>query len=326
MAAELSLATGVAGQTVEAHVYFGSMRWDGGPGMADPATIADVDWDTNIISLSEELTSDATGTGLYVGDLPNTGETGIHHVVYFIGGAATLGRKHSAIQAVDNSVLSSVVWTAAKAAILADWTDGGRLDNLLDSVVPNFGDGARTVTITVDDGSDALENATVRVTKGATSIVGTTDASGEINGGSGFSLADGTWTVAISLTGYSFTPVSLVVSANTDVTYSMTGDSIGASDPGLVTGFLYCYNENGVVEEGAVVQIKFSDITGTGVSPDTKIRSATSSATGLVQFTNLFTGATYKIRRGADKPWKEVSIPADEVGTYALTDVWGVDE
>jgi len=180
--------------------------------------------------------------------------------------------------------------------------------------------------ITVNDGTDALESATVRFTKGATSISASTDSSGEINSGSGFSLDDGTWTVAISLSGYSFTPTTLVVDGNEDETYSMSVISIPASNPGFTTGYLYTYDELGVVEEDAIVQIKFYSITGTGISPDTKVRSGTSSATGLVSFTNLFVGATYKIRRGEDRVWKEVTIPSTAGSSYAITNVWGLDD
>jgi len=197
------------------------------------------------------------------------------------------------------------------------------------SIENRFGDatgtGARTVTFVVNDGTDLIKGATLRVTKGVTSISGDTNVSGQINSGSGFSLDDGTWTVAISLSGYSFTPTTLVVSADSAQTYSMSAETIAASDPDQVTGYFYCYDEDGAVEEDVTVQIKFVSIVGTGISHDTKIRSEVSGATGLVSFTNLFPGATYKIRRGEDRAWSDIEIPSTATGTYAISNVWGLD-
>ena len=118
MAGELSLATGIQGQIVEAHVYFGSTRWNGSA-MVATLTITDLTWDDSITSLVE-LSSGGTpaGAGIYVGDMPNTGQVGIHHIVYFIDGTDTLGRRHYAIQAFDNSQLSKSKWTDAKAEFI----------------------------------------------------------------------------------------------------------------------------------------------------------------------------------------------------------------
>ena len=45
-----------------------------------------------------------------------------------------------------------------------------------------------------------------------------------------------------------------------------------------------------------------------------------------MSFTNLFVGATYKIRRGEDRVWKEVTIPSTAGTSYAITNVWGLDD
>jgi len=82
----------------------------------------------------------------------------------------------------------------------------------------NSGNGARTVTVTVDDGSDPIESALVRFTKGTETYVQNTNASGNCT----FNLDDGTWTVAISRAGYTYSGTTQVVDGNETVTYSMT--------------------------------------------------------------------------------------------------------
>lgn len=106
-------------------------------------------------------------------------------------------------------------------------------DGDLAAIRLDAGTGARTVTVTVDDGviPTALESARVRFTKtgGAGTYVQSTDASGNAT----FSLDDGTYTVSISLIGYTYTPSSQVVNEDETPTYSMTAQTITA--PGAVT-------------------------------------------------------------------------------------------
>ena len=228
----------------------------------------------------------------------------------------------------DNSLMAKLT----SKSTTADWDSYNNTTDSLEAIRDRgdaawntsggTGSGARTITITVDDGSTALENAKVRVTSGSDSYVTTTNVSGIVV----FALDDATWTVSITKSGYTFTPVTLAVSADTAQTYSMTQVSIPASDPDLVTGYLYVYDEDGVVEEGADLQMKFVDLTGTGFCPDTKIRTETSDSNGLVSFTNLFTSAEYKMRRGQDRAWKRINIPSTASGTYAITNFGGYDD
>jgi hypothetical protein len=81
--------------------------------------------------------------------------------------------------------------------------------------------GARTVTITVDDGTDPLESASVRMVKNSESYLLSTDANGQCV----FNLDDGTWTVSITRPGYQFAGTTLVVNGSESVTYSMTANS-----------------------------------------------------------------------------------------------------
>jgi hypothetical protein len=185
----------------------------------------------------------------------------------------------------------------------------------------SLGTGARTVTITVTDGTDALEGARVRVTSGSTSQVGDTNVSGVIV----FGIDDATWSVTITKSGYSFTPTTLVVAADTSHTYAMTEATIPASDPDFVTGYLYCYDENGEVEEDVIVQMKIVSLSGSGSGYDTATRSETSDATGLVTFTNLVPGALYSIRRGTETDWVDITISAAATDPYEIDNLFGED-
>ncbi len=86
--------------------------------------------------------------------------------------------------------------------------------------------GANVVTITIDDGTDPVPGALVRVTAGAETDVKRTDASGVVV----FSLDDNTWTISATASRLSFTPTTLAVTTTTTATYSMdaatpTGDT-----------------------------------------------------------------------------------------------------
>lgn len=184
------------------------------------------------------------------------------------------------------------------------------------------GTGARTVAIIVNDGTTALESASVRLTKGAETYVSSTNVSGQVS----FSLDDGTWSVAITLAGYSFTPTTLVVDGDETQTYSMTLVTISASDPGFITGYWQCYDEDGVAEVGQTIQMRMKTCSGYGVIYDSKIRSEVSDSTGLATFTNLDPGMTYQVRRGESGKWINVTIPSTATSPYALQSIVGSDE
>ena len=91
MADELALQY-VSGETITAIVWGKdrSTRWNGSA-MVAPSTIADAAWHTGAISLTELDTSDSTGTGQYVGDLPATGEDGEHQIDFYATASPTPG-------------------------------------------------------------------------------------------------------------------------------------------------------------------------------------------------------------------------------------------
>jgi hypothetical protein len=195
-----------------------------------------------------------------------------------------------------------------------------QLGGILAAVEAGAGTGARTVTITVTDGADPVESAKVRMTMGADTFIASTGVSGIAS----FSLDDGTYVVAITRSGRQFMPTTLVVSKDTDHTYVMTQVTIPPSNPTLVTGYLYCYDKNGVLEAGVEIDLQLMvTASGTGVSNNTQIKTATSSISGLVSFVNLFPGATYWIRRGEDQAWTTFTVPSTATDPYALPNIAG---
>lgn len=177
------------------------------------------------------------------------------------------------------------------------------------------GFGARTVTITVTDGTDPLEGAKVRLTKGAESYVLATNASGQAT----FALNDGTWAVTITLPIYTFTATTLLVDGNETETYDMTAVSIPASDVDRVTGYLYVEDNEGTVQEGVEVVLTAYLLPGTGLAVDAEPRTSTSAADGLVSFENLIPGAMYKLTDANGD--RLIAIPSDATSPYALPSV-----
>lgn len=182
----------------------------------------------------------------------------------------------------------------------------------------NVGTGARTVTATVNDGTDPLENATVRLTEGANSYTETTNASGIAS----FTyLPDATYAVAISKSGYSFTATTLTVDGNKTPTYSMTAVAVTPSaDPDVTTAYLTAYDENGAALSGRDFRFRIVQVAdgSTAQSFDADWETVTSDGSGLVEM-SLVKGAKYQIERVGDgRKSQTVTIPAAAGATYAL--------
>ncbi len=178
------------------------------------------------------------------------------------------------------------------------------------------GAGARAVTITVTLASAPLQGATVRLTKGAESYVGSTNVSGQVT----FNVDDGTWTVAITASGASFAGASLVVDGDETATYAMSANTVAPSEPGKRTGYLVCYDENGAVEAGVAVTLTCFYAPDTGLALDSEPRVETSGVDGVVSFANLIVGAKYRYYRGRGE--YRVTVPAGS-GSFALDSIVG---
>jgi hypothetical protein len=195
-------------------------------------------------------------------------------------------------------------------------------------VATGTGDGAWTVTLTINDGTNPLQNARVRMTSGMLTYLGMTDVNGHIT----FNLDSATWTIGVSLAGYSFAGAQLVVAGNTTHTYSLTPLGITPSGPGTTTGYLTCFGPDGNVLAGvsvtATVQTQVQPINPTtdfGNAYNGDGLTAVSDINGLVQFPNMFLGVTYMLKRANGPKTFAATIPGSAGSTYALPSIIGKD-
>lgn len=187
------------------------------------------------------------------------------------------------------------------------------------------GSGANTVTITVNDGNGhLLQNATVTLAINAsryTAPLTGTDGVAVLNPTEG----DSSYNVRIKANGYQFTPVDLVVSGDTSHTYSMTQLTITPSDPGKVTLFSPCYDENNELAEGVIIKLQQTQLPASlGIAGRTAVRSAASNVSGIAEFINGLPGATYIVSRGSNPAQTAtVTIPDDATDPYQLPSISG---
>jgi hypothetical protein len=112
--------------------------------------------------------------------------------------------------------VADAVWDEAAT----DHNTSGTTGELLNNTSSLTGSGAFGITVTITDGTNPLENAKVRATEGLNSLLGTTDASGNVT----FALDAATYTVAITKSGYAFTPLTRTVTA--EETGTLTDDLV----------------------------------------------------------------------------------------------------
>lgn len=175
----------------------------------------------------------------------------------------------------------------------------------------SIGTGARSVTITVNDGTTVLQGAQVRLSSGAESFSAVTNSSGIAT----FSVNDATWTVAITKAGYSFASTSLVVDGMETQTYSMTALSITPpATPGLSAIEVLCIDASGQPESGVKVDIRIAIVPSgsQNVAYKGTKQTATSDVDGIARF-EVVQGATYEWKRGTADVWTRVAIDNDAV-------------
>jgi len=209
------------------------------------------------------------------------------------------------------------IWDALTSALT---TVGSIGKKLADAVFSSTGTGARTITVTVNDGATALENAKVRFTEGVNTFQALTNVSGQ----KVFNLDDATYTVAITKFGYTYAGGTLVVTGNATPTFSMTAVVIAppaSADVCNVVGT--AYDETTTAESGAkVYAVMTAAPSGTGWIVDSKTVTATANGSGLITLP-LLRLATYRIKRG-DGPWVEgVVIP--DASQVEIDNLLGVD-
>lgn len=197
------------------------------------------------------------------------------------------------------------------------------------------GGGANLVTITVTDGTDPLQNATVRVASGVLSESDQTNVDGEVQ----FALGNATYIVTIERAGYESHVASLVVSGTTSEAYELTALVVTPpASPSVATGSMLVLDEFSEPEEGISISLQMTEGPGTaGYSLDTKIRTEVSDVDGMVEFIKLRRGATYSIWRGPAADTFSASAfvtqPAatrrtfvvPNTGTFNIAEVLGLD-
>jgi hypothetical protein len=127
-------------------------------------------------------------------------------------------------QTANNAGGSSLTESGIADAVWDEATSGHTSTGTFGKLIGTLGVGAYSFVITVNDGTNALENASVRLINGVTTLSGQTDAAGQVT----FGVDAGTWAVTITLAGYQFTPTTKVISGAASQTYSMTAVAIPA--------------------------------------------------------------------------------------------------
>jgi hypothetical protein len=179
------------------------------------------------------------------------------------------------------------------------------------------GTGARTVTITVNDGTTVLQNARVRLTEGANTYTGLTNASGVVT----FNLDDATYTVGITKSGYSYTGTTLVVDGTEVRTYSMTVITVTPpDDPALCAVTFHVYDQYGADMASQPVDIAFVkwETTATDTPPVLSVPPVQTTNSDGVVSVNLFREATYKIVYGNAPYTRRVDVTIPDAGTYTV--------
>lgn len=179
--------------------------------------------------------------------------------------------------------------------------------------------GDHTITVTVLDAStsEPIENARVRIYR--TGADGTSETGAD--GVAVLGRDSATWTVVVSASGYETLVSELVVSDDASVTYQLTPLVVVPGTGELTTGYLTALDDEGQPEDGVVIYCEMTAAPSgdTGFAYDTRQRAETSGLNGLVQFSGLVKGGTYRIWRGVRTPQATlVTIPADAASTYQL--------
>lgn len=156
------------------------------------------------------------------------------------------------------------------------------LTNTTISGVASGGSGAYVVTVTVKtSGAVAIQNATVRLTQGASSYTAITNVSGVAT----FSLDAATYTRSITASGYTFTPDTIAVTAAANFNATMTTVSIPApSNPSLCAVYGTLLAANGDPMAGAEVEFALvtANVDGSGNLVVSDTYTATADADGLI--------------------------------------------
>jgi len=186
------------------------------------------------------------------------------------------------------------------------------LDSQLDAILAasgGAGTGARTVTITVNDGTTALQNAVVRLSEGLNTYRTLTNASGVAV----FNVDDATYTVAVTKSGYTYAGTTLIVNGTETATYSMTAVSVTPpANQDLSAVVVLCLGTDFEAESGVTIDLRIvtfpSGSTNTAY-PGLK-QTATSNGSGIA---TLYApkGSVCEWKRGREDSWTEITIGSE---------------
>lgn len=204
------------------------------------------------------------------------------------------------VDSVDFTVGGKIVGIASDV----NWNGTLQVTN---SVIYNNGpQGGNAVSINVKDQSaNNIQGCSVSILyNGAQIAFVVTDA----NGNATAYLNNGSYTLIVTnQPGYVGSTSTIVVNGTTYINKILAPNTITPSVPPLVTGWLVALDGNNQPLAGVVHTLTLiSAPSGTlGYSFTTANLTATSASNGLVQFANLFAGATYRLRAGTGD-WVDV--------------------
>lgn len=191
------------------------------------------------------------------------------------------------------------------------------LSDQIDGLSAATGLGARTITITVNDGTTVLQNARVRLTEGVNTYTGITNASGVVV----FNVDDATYTVGITKSGYTYAGTTLIVDGTETRTYSMTLVSVTPpDDPALCAVTMHIYDQYGADIASQPVEITFVrwESTATATPPVLSVPPVLETDVNGIVSVELFREATYKIVYGETGVTRRVDVTIPDAATYTV--------
>lgn len=259
------------------------------------------------------ITENGTLKGRYTGTVDDIAADEYRLVVKFNG--YTVNEPDEVVPLL----LAVGTYVAERHAVLntATQTQIDNIEQTVEGLSSGSGTGARTVTITVNDGATVLQNATVRMTEGVSTFTALTN----VSGAAVFNLDDATYAVSITKPGYSYAGTSLIVNGTETATYSMTAISVTPpDDPALSAVTIHLRDQYGDDLGGQPVEITFVkwDATATETPPVLSIPPVqTTDSGGLVQV-NLYRLAVYKIIYGEARDARRWDGTIPDAGSYEV--------
>jgi hypothetical protein len=182
-----------------------------------------------------------------------------------------------------------------------------------------FGPYAVTVAVSDANTSAAIAGAAVKISGGQSAGPILTDGSGHAT----FSLAAGAVQILVAAPGYGGpAPVAATIAANATITIALTAVAVPSSGIGQATGALVCYDALGNPQAGVTVDLSVYEMPDgdLGHAASQALYSQVSGNTGVLYFTGLWQGSTYRIRRNAGA-WKLFAVPTGP--SFCINDVLG---